>query len=349
VSGKTEQPTPRRLHRAAAGGDVPVSTFANQAVALLAAIALVPSAFRALAERSEASLRLAIGAAGEAAPRIAFDVAGTAGAVVLLAGPLIAAAAASAAATSFVQSGGVLTAKPLKPDLGRLSPLHGLQRLLAPERLVAVARAGFLAAAAASLALATLRAHAADLARSGGHLSGATALAGEVGLSLAVRVAVLGLFVAIADVVVTRHRWRTRLMMTPQEIKRERKESERDPEHDRARARAREEMLAAADLANVERATVVVTGVRHLAIALRYEDGDLAPAVVASGRGALAERLVRAADAVGVPVVRDDPLAHALMGLTAQTSIPEALYERTAEILREAWDGSPPSARPRGG
>jgi flagellar biosynthesis protein FlhB len=78
----------------------------------------------------------------------------------------------------------------------------------------------------------------------------------------------------------------------------------------------------------------------HLATALRYDEGegDEAPVVVANGEGDLAKRIVEAAHAYGVPVVRDVPLARALAELEIGEQIPEALYEAVAEILREAWE-----------
>ena len=60
-----------------------------------------------------------------------------------------------------------------------------------------------------------------------------------------------------------------------------------------------------------------------------------APSVVAHGEGDLAQRLIEAAHAYGVPVVRDVPVAHALRELALGDEIPEALYEAVAEILRE--------------
>jgi type III secretion protein U len=98
-------------------------------------------------------------------------------------------------------------------------------------------------------------------------------------------------------------------------------------------------MLAAATVGNVRHASVVVVNPTHVACALRYEEaeGDAAPVVVASGEGDLAQRIIRAAHDYGVPVVRDVPLARALIELEVGDAIPEALYEAVAEILREAW------------
>ena len=133
--------------------------------------------------------------------------------------------------------------------------------------------------------------------------------------------------------------------MTKDEVKREHKESEGDPQIKAARERAHQEMLAAATIANVKSASVVVVNPTHIACALRYDEkeGDEAPVVVASGEGDLAERIVRAAQDYGVPVLRDVPLARALVELEVGAAIPEALYEAVAEILRAAWEEAPPS------
>ena len=158
------------------------------------------------------------------------------------------------------------------------------------------------------------------------------------------RAAILGVFLAVLDVVVTRRSWRKKLMMSKADVKREHKESEGDPQLKAARERAHHEMLAAATVANVQKASVVIVNPVHIACALRYdeEDGDEAPVVVASGHGDLAARIVQAARAHGVPVLQDIPLARALVELEVGSAIPEALYEAVAEILREAWSRPTP-------
>jgi type III secretion protein U len=127
--------------------------------------------------------------------------------------------------------------------------------------------------------------------------------------------------------------------MTKDEVKREAKDAEGDPLIRAARHRAYQEIHAQAAIANVRTATVVVVNPTHLACALRYDEkaGDEAPVVVASGEGELAARIAQAAQEYGVPIVRDVPLARALVELGVGDSIPEALYEVVAEILRELW------------
>jgi type III secretion system FlhB-like substrate exporter len=72
------------------------------------------------------------------------------------------------------------------------------------------------------------------------------------------------------------------------------------------------------------------------AIALRYDETVRdAPYVVSSAEGGTAEVIERAARDYGIAVVRDGALADALQELAVGDSIPEALYEAVAEILRE--------------
>lgn len=71
------------------------------------------------------------------------------------------------------------------------------------------------------------------------------------------------------------------------------------------------------------------------ATALRYQHGEGAPEVVASGRGLVAERIVAAAEAAGVPVREDPALARALEQLELGQEIPPELYTAVAETL--AW------------
>jgi type III secretion system FlhB-like substrate exporter len=75
------------------------------------------------------------------------------------------------------------------------------------------------------------------------------------------------------------------------------------------------------------------------AVVLRYDEADDAPVVVASGEGAIAAAIERAAAEYDVPVVRDVPLAQALGELAIGTAIPEALYEAVAVVLRELAGG----------
>lgn len=350
MSDKTEDPTPRRIRKAQEEGDSPLSTFASQSVAFVCAVAIAPSAIVALVSRAGVDLRAAIGRASDTSPEVTFDATGLASAILVLSTPILAAGGLCGAVASVVQTGGVLATKRLSPNLGRLDPLEGAKQLVSAQRLLAVVRATLFAAAIAWFAYGALRSNAAALARVAGRLDAAAAVAATIAIDVAKKTAMIGLLLAAIDVVVVRRSWRKKLMMTKQDIKREHKESEGDPQQKAARERAHHEMLASAVIGNVKNASVVIVNPTHIACALKYDDteGDRAPVVVAAGHGDLAKRIVEAARQQGVPVLRDVPLARALVELEIGDEIPEALYEAVAEILREAWEDSAPAARDEG-
>ncbi|MCL2166063.1 MAG: EscU/YscU/HrcU family type III secretion system export apparatus switch protein [Clostridiales bacterium] len=69
------------------------------------------------------------------------------------------------------------------------------------------------------------------------------------------------------------------------------------------------------------------------AVALKYNlEQDLAPVVIASGYGEVAERIINIAEERGIPVYRDDSAASMLCMLEVGASIPEDLYQVVATI-----------------
>ena len=90
------------------------------------------------------------------------------------------------------------------------------------------------------------------------------------------------------------------------------------------------------------------------AVALAYQTGDLAPKVVAKGRGLIAEQIIERAREHGVFVHESKELVALLMQVDLDRNIPPALYRVVAELL--AWlyhidaikhtEGKGPQARP---
>ncbi len=69
------------------------------------------------------------------------------------------------------------------------------------------------------------------------------------------------------------------------------------------------------------------------AVALKYNlEQDLAPVVVASGYGHIAEKIIDIAENRGIPVYRDDSASSMLCMLDVGRTIPPELYEAVAAI-----------------
>lgn len=72
---------------------------------------------------------------------------------------------------------------------------------------------------------------------------------------------------------------------------------------------------------------------RSKAVALKYqEEVDVAPVVIASGCGNVAEKIIDIAESKGIPVFRDDSAASLMCMLEVGRPIPPELYQIVAII-----------------
>ncbi len=145
--------------------------------------------------------------------------------------------------------------------------------------------------------------------------------------------------VGIADVAWSRHHWFDQLKMTKQEIKDEYKQSQGDPivksrQRSVARDRARRRMIK-----QVPRATLIIANPTHFAVALRYvrEEGD-APVVVAKGQDLIALKIREIAEANGIPIFEDPPLARSMFAqVSVDSVIPSVFYKAVAELIHRIY------------
>lgn len=73
---------------------------------------------------------------------------------------------------------------------------------------------------------------------------------------------------------------------------------------------------------------------KKTAVALRYDvDKDQAPLILATGRGQIADEIVRVAEENKVPLYEDSELSSVLSKLELDAEIPPELYVLVAEVL----------------
>jgi flagellar biosynthetic protein FlhB len=166
-----------------------------------------------------------------------------------------------------------------------------------------------------------------------------TALA--MGANILVRCLIAGvlamLSLALVDLVFQRLQHTKELRMTKKEVKDELKSTDGDP-HVKSRIRQIQRELASRRMmADVPKATVVVTNPTHFAVALHYDrigENGGAPYVVAKGVDLVAQRIKEVAREAGVIVYEDRPLARALHASTEIGDvIPAELFQAVASVL----------------
>ncbi|SMB82534.1 flagellar biosynthesis protein [Desulfonispora thiosulfatigenes DSM 11270] len=77
--------------------------------------------------------------------------------------------------------------------------------------------------------------------------------------------------------------------------------------------------------------------VQKLAVALKYTENDSAPTVVASGKGAIAETILKRAQEENIPAYEDENLAKVLTSVEIGTEIPPELYQAVAGVIAFVW------------
>jgi flagellar biosynthesis protein FlhB len=250
--------------------------------------------------------------------------------------PLILVAAVVGVAATVVQSGPVLSLKPLAPDFNRVSPLNGFQRLFSGRSFVELAKAlvklgvtglvGYMVITEQFSTLVSLQTASAQ---------GAMQIVGGLMVELAQKCGLVLLVMAVADYVYQRHSLESSLKMSRQDIKDEFRSSEGDPQLKSKLRQMARQMASRRMMHSVPNADVVVTNPTHFAVALEYKPSRMgAPIVTAKGQNLIAEQIKRVAKEHHIPIVENPPLARALFGsVEIGDAIPSSLYQAVAEVL----------------
>lgn len=145
-------------------------------------------------------------------------------------------------------------------------------------------------------------------------------------------------FFAVADVLLVRFQHTKSLRMTREQLRLEMRDADGDPFIKAKVRRIREQRSRRRMMAKVKTAAVVVTNPTHYAVALAYErKGAAAPRVVAKGADLVAARIREEAEARGVPIVPNPPLARALYQVDLDREIPAEHYRAVAEVIAFVW------------
>lgn len=338
-SQKTEEPTQRKLDEARKKGQVATSRELNNGLMISAAAAFValltPGLTNDLSEilipflSSPHDFTISV----DDLRLIAVNLFGGVGIVLVLPALLFLAAALT---SSLMQNGLVVSAEPLKPKLEKLSPMSGAKRIFSLKSFVEFIKGLFKIVLIGAAAVVLLWPDAATVIKSTEiEMVGVMVVLQSLTLKLLVGVAALVLVIALLDVLYQRFEHEKQLRMSRKDLQDEYKQTEGDP-HIKARLKGlRAERARRRMMADVPKATVVVTNPTHFAVALLYEADEMtAPRAVAKGADLTALRIRDVAEAHGVPVVENPPLARALFAaIEIGDEVPTEHYQAVAEVI----------------
>ena len=337
-SERTEDPTPKRLNDAISRGDVVKSSEVSTWFIIAGGTLMVMVFAGPTAASLEATLRGLIAksyqiptdgpALVDLVKTLSLEVVAAFGVPILL-------LSLAAFAGNAVQHRIVFSFEPIRPQLSRISPLSGAGRLFSTQALSNFAKglAKLCLVGAIMAALLWPQRH---------FLSGLITFdpAAILPFTRSLVMQMLGAVVAVLAIIATLdylyqyRQWYDRHKMSVREIKEEFRQTEGDPVikgkiRQMRMARARKRMMA-----QVPKASVVITNPTHFAVALQYERGMNAPVCLAKGVDLIARRIREVAEAHNIPVVENPPLARALHAtVEIDQEIPPEHYRAVAEII----------------
>jgi len=234
-----------------------------------------------------------------------------------------------------VQTGALITKEPLKPDFTKLNPINGFKRMFSMRTVMELFKDLAIVSVVGYIGYRFVVDNYMSILYSGN--SNPQFMLTEIinlAVSIFFKITIVMIIIAIIDYIFQRYQYNKDLRMTKQEIKEEYKQEEGDPQIKGKIRQKQREMAMMRMMQEIPNATVVVTNPTHIAVALKYEEGQSAPVVVAKGADNVAIKIKEKASENKIPIIENKPLARIIFSeVELNSEIPMEMYQAVAEVL----------------
>lgn len=338
-SQKTEDPSQKRLDDAHGKGQVPSSREINHWFMMLAivmsATIFLPGALQRLTHVMTAFLEsphsIAVDEGG--IQQLATSLSITMG---IALAPIFALLLLAGIAASLLQVGPMFSAHPIKPDFSKISPMAGLGRIFSTQSLMEFLKGLAKLAIVGAVLWHLMRPEFDHLENFFDYdMAALLIVLNHLSIKLLGTVLAVMAMIAGADWFYQKFAHLRRLRMTKQELRDEQKDSDGSPLVKGRLRQIRMERARRRMMQEVPKADVVITNPTHFAVALKYDQTEMAaPRVVAKGADLVAKRIRELAEEHKVPIVSNPPLARALFAsVELDQEIPPKHYKAVAEVI----------------
>ncbi len=239
-------------------------------------------------------------------------------------------------AASLMQSGFLIVKDAIKPSLGKLNPINGFKNMFSKRSAVELIKNLISISIIVYMAYSYVKDNFYKILNIGNlYLPTMGVEVKSLLLGIFYRIAIFVVALAAIDYLVQILMHRKEMRMTKEEVKEEYKQMEGDPQIKSKIKQKQREMSRRRMIDSVGDATVVITNPTHLAVAIKYEEGNMeAPQVVAKGADLLAMKIKEKARESDVPIIENKPLARMIYEqVEIDKYIPQDMYQAVAEIL----------------
>ena len=238
--------------------------------------------------------------------------------------------------SSLMQTKMLFSAEAIKPSFSKINPLNGFKNMFSKKSFVELIKNLFVVTVLSFIGYNYVKdnfSHILEIGRA--YLPTIGNQLKDIVMNIFIRITMVLVVLGAVDYFVQFRMFQKDLKMSKQEIKEEYKQAEGDPQLKSKIKQRQREMATRRMMQAIPDATVVVTNPTHLAIAIKYKDGETeAPIVVAKGADNLALKIKEVAKENDVPIVENKPLARMMYEtIELDKEIPEDMYQAVAEIL----------------
>jgi type III secretion protein U len=343
---KTEDPTPKRIRDARSKGNIAKSQDVNSTLTLIGAFCYVGLGWTDHLDNILEMILIPtqfIGRCNDLSGYTAqalWSVLIKTGGIVF---PAIFIVALMGIIGNFAQAGILFTTKTIQLDLNKINPISKLQQMFSMKTIIELLKStakiiflGFSLVGVVKDVFGDL------ILLPFCKLSGVFDILGPIMTNFAKMVIFAYIAIAALDYAYQKHKWKEGLKMSKDEVKRESQESEGDGQIKSKRKQIHKEMMEEDPQQRTKQSSALVTNPEHIAIALLYDFERPVfplPLVIAKGVGIVAEQMIAVAKKEGIPIMRNVPLAHALLDTAnVMEYIPSELMAPVAEVLRWVKD-----------
>ncbi|MFH0799257.1 MAG: EscU/YscU/HrcU family type III secretion system export apparatus switch protein [Pseudomonadota bacterium] len=335
---KTEDATPKRLRDARKKGQVARSRDMNTIVILIAAFAMIAFMRGYMGEELRSFMQSnfeLVSRKGLTVETMFLEAQRSLWTFIRLVTPFLLGISAVAIAVSFLQTGPIFSGEPMKPQGKRINIVENLKNMFKVTTLVELFKNVAKISLIFLLAYLVISDSIRDVVLTvTAEPQQSSYIAARLVAIFLVKVFIVFIIIAIIDFAVQRWQYKKQLKMSKEEVKREYKQDEGDPLIKSHRRQLHQELAMSDTRQAVKSADAVITNPTELAVAIKYDDSEMAaPQLVAKGQRLFADAIRDMAEEFGVPVIQNVPLAWTLIELDIGDEIPEEIYTAVAEVL----------------
>jgi len=339
---RTEQATPKRRSKAKSEGQVSKSQDLNSAVTLLLGLSVLFAYLPYIFERFKT---VTITLLSDLNPDVIqkstiWGFLGTYMAEIFrILIPIMTVMVIAGVAVNIIQIGPMFSIKSIQPKFSKLSPmqmLSGFKKFFQLKSIVELLKSLIKLLIIGGIGYSVIDKHKLEIiSLLGAQPEIGMMVMGKITVELIVKICIVLLILGIIDKKYQDYEYEKSIKMTKQEIKDERKNADGDPKIKAHIKQTQMKFAMQRMMTAVPTADVVVANPTHFAIALRYDTSKApAPQVIAKGVDYVAFKIREVAEANGVPVVENPPLARTLYKIVPLDGmVPAELYVAVAEVL----------------